>query len=95
MRRALTALVAVAVLSGGALAVAQSDVFDPQAIAARERAQLLGAKQQSAEAMARSTRLEAQADGKRTRMCEIMRFESGRQVHGEALHGVPAEEGTP
>ena len=37
----------------------------------------------------------AQADGKRTRMCEIMRFESGRQVHGEALHGVPAEEGTP
>lgn len=61
MRRALTALVAVAVLSGGALAVAQSDVFDPQAIAARERAQLLGAKQQSAEAMARSTRLEAQA----------------------------------
>lgn len=61
MRRALTALVAIAVLSGGALAVAQSDVFDPQAIAARERAQLLGAKQQSAEAMARSTRLEAQA----------------------------------
>lgn len=61
MRRALTVLVAIAVLSGGALAVAQSDVFDPQAIAAREREQLLGAKQQSAEAMARSTRLEAQA----------------------------------
>jgi septal ring factor EnvC (AmiA/AmiB activator) len=57
----LTVLVAIAVLSGGALAVAQSDVFDPQAIAAREREQLLGAKQQSAEAMARSTRLEAQA----------------------------------
>ncbi len=37
----------------------------------------------------------AQAGGKRTRMCEIMRFESGRQVHGEALHGVPAEEDTP
>ena len=37
----------------------------------------------------------AQAGGKRTRMCEIMRFENGRQVHGEALHGVPAEEGTP
>lgn len=61
MRRALTVLVAIAVLSGGALAVAQSEVFDPQAIAAREREQLLGAKQQSAEAMARSTRLEAQA----------------------------------
>ncbi|MDD3529792.1 MAG: nuclear transport factor 2 family protein, partial [Gallionellaceae bacterium] len=37
----------------------------------------------------------AQACGKRTRMCEIMRFENGRQVHGEALHGVPAEEDTP
>ncbi|ENY9931050.1 TPA: nuclear transport factor 2 family protein [Pseudomonas aeruginosa] len=37
----------------------------------------------------------AQAGGKRTRMCEIMRFENGRQVQGEALHGVPAEEGTP
>ena len=61
MRRALAVLAAVAVLSGGALALAQSDIFDPQAIAAREREQLLGAKQQSAEAMARSTRLEAQA----------------------------------
>ena len=61
MRPVLAVLAAVAVLSGGALALAQSDVFDPQAIAAREREQLLGAKQQSAEAMARSTRLEAQA----------------------------------
>ncbi|HEV7342441.1 MAG TPA: peptidoglycan DD-metalloendopeptidase family protein [Sphingopyxis sp.] len=61
MRRALTVLTAIAVLSGGALALAQSDVFDPLAIAARERNQLLSAKQQSVEAMARSTRLEAQA----------------------------------
>jgi septal ring factor EnvC (AmiA/AmiB activator) len=61
MRRALAALATLAILSGGALALAQSDVFDPQAIAARERNQLLSAKQQSVEAMARSTRLEAQA----------------------------------
>lgn len=37
----------------------------------------------------------AEVGGKRTRMCEIMRFEDGRQVHGEALHGVPAEENSP
>ena len=61
MRRAFAALAIAAVLSGGALGLAQSDIFDPQAIAARERDQLLSAKQQSAEAMARSTRLEAQA----------------------------------
>lgn len=61
MRRAFAALATFAVLSGGALALAQSDIFDPQAIAARERDQLLDAKQQSADAMARSTRLEAQA----------------------------------
>ena len=61
MRRALAALAIAAVFAGGALALAQSDIFDPQAIASREREQLLGAKQQSAEAMARSTRLEAQA----------------------------------
>ena len=61
MRRAVGALAIAALFAGGALAVAQSDVFDPQIIAAREREQLLGAKQQSAEAMARSTRLEAQA----------------------------------
>jgi len=35
MRRALAALTALAVLSGGALALAQSDVFAPQATAAR------------------------------------------------------------
>ncbi|WP_428632633.1 murein hydrolase activator EnvC family protein [Sphingopyxis sp.] len=56
-----TVLAVAGLFAGGALALAQSDIFDPQAIAARERDQLLGAKQQSAEAMARSTRLEAQA----------------------------------
>jgi septal ring factor EnvC (AmiA/AmiB activator) len=61
MRRAFAALALVAVLAGGALAVAQSDVFDPQAIADRERQQLLAAKQQSVEAMARSATLERQA----------------------------------
>ena len=61
MRRALAALAIAAVFAGGALALAQSDVFDPTAIAARERDQLLGAKQQSAAAMARSTLLEKQA----------------------------------
>ncbi|MDO9361676.1 MAG: peptidoglycan DD-metalloendopeptidase family protein [Sphingopyxis sp.] len=61
MRRAFAALAIAALFAGGALALAQSDIFDPQAIAAREREQLLGAKRQSAEAMARSTRLEAQA----------------------------------
>ncbi|MDO9370817.1 MAG: peptidoglycan DD-metalloendopeptidase family protein [Sphingopyxis sp.] len=61
MRRAIAALAIAALFAGGALALAQSDVFDPQVIAAREREQLLGAKQQSVEAMARSTRLEAQA----------------------------------
>ncbi|WP_332820026.1 murein hydrolase activator EnvC family protein [Sphingopyxis sp.] len=61
MRRLLASLTVAALFAGGALALAQSDVFDPQAIAARERDQLLSAKQQSAEAMARSTRLEAQA----------------------------------
>lgn len=59
MRRALFALAAA--FAGGALALAQSDIFDPQAIAARERAQLLDAKQQSAAAMARSALLEKQA----------------------------------
>ena len=61
MRRVASMLAALAIVSGAALALAQSDVFDPAAIAAREREQLIGAKQQSAEAMARSTRLEAQA----------------------------------
>jgi septal ring factor EnvC (AmiA/AmiB activator) len=61
MRRALSALTFAALFAGGALALAQSDVFDPAAIAARERDQLLGAKQQSAAAMARSALLEKQA----------------------------------
>jgi septal ring factor EnvC (AmiA/AmiB activator) len=61
VRRAVAAFAIATLFTGGALALAQSDVFDPQAIAAREREQLRGAKQQSAEAMARSTRLEAQA----------------------------------
>ncbi|MCW0197281.1 peptidoglycan DD-metalloendopeptidase family protein [Sphingopyxis sp.] len=43
------------------MATAQSDVFDPQAIAERERQQLLTAKRQSADAMTRSAALEAQA----------------------------------
>lgn len=61
MRRIAAALAVMGLFAGGALAVAQSDIFDPQAIAARERNQLLSAKQQSAEAMARSARLETQA----------------------------------
>ncbi len=61
MRRMAAALAVMGLFAGGALAVAQSDIFDPQAIAARERNQLLSAKQQSAEAMARSARLETQA----------------------------------
>jgi len=61
VRRALTALAITAVFGGGAFALAQSDIFDPQAIAARERTQLIEAKQQSAAAMARSTLLEKQA----------------------------------
>ena len=61
MRHALAALAGLAAVALGALALAQSDVFDPQAIAARERQQLIDAKQQSADAMARSATLEAQA----------------------------------
>ena len=61
MRRAFVALAFAAAFAGGALALAQSDIFDPQAIAARERAQLIDAKQQSAAAMARSALLEKQA----------------------------------
>ncbi|KTE00278.1 metalloendopeptidase [Sphingopyxis sp. H038] len=62
MRRALAALAITAVLGGGAaLALAPIDIFDPQAIAARERMQLIDAKQQSAAAMARSALLEKQA----------------------------------
>ncbi|MBE1527500.1 septal ring factor EnvC (AmiA/AmiB activator) [Sphingopyxis sp. OAS728] len=61
MRRASATLAIAALFAGGALAVAQSDIFDPAAIAEREREQLLGAKQQSAAAMARSALLEKQA----------------------------------
>ncbi|SKB72485.1 murein hydrolase activator EnvC family protein [Sphingopyxis flava] len=61
MRRALAIVAALAATLCGALAIAQSDIFDPAAIAARERGQLLRAKEQSAEAMARSGVLEAQA----------------------------------
>lgn len=61
MRRPLAASILLATFVGGALAIAQSDIFDPQAIVARERDQLISAKQQSADALARSTRLEAEA----------------------------------
>lgn len=61
MRRTITVFAVAAAFAGGALAVAQSDIFDPQAIAARERTQLIDAKQQSAAAMARSALLEKQA----------------------------------
>ena len=61
MRRLAATLGLIAAVAGGALALAQSDIFDPQAIAARERDQLIDAKQQSAAAMARSALLEKQA----------------------------------
>src|SRR5690606_34653036 len=61
MRRAFAALATTAVFAGGALALAQGDIFDPAAIAAHEREQLIDAKQQSAAAMARSALLEKQA----------------------------------
>src|SRR3546814_16172533 len=62
MRRALAALATIVVFTGGALALAQSDIFDPGAIAVHEREQLIDAKQQSAAAMARSALLEKQAE---------------------------------
>lgn len=61
MRRLAATLALAGALAAGALALAQSDVFDPEAIAAREREQLVSAKRQSAEAMARSAVLETQA----------------------------------
>lgn len=61
MRRALFAIALAAAGTGGAIAIAQSDIFDPAAIVANERQQLREAKQQSAEAMARSAQFEAQA----------------------------------
>ena len=66
MRRRAAALLLGLAVTGGAYALAQSDdVFDPEVIAARERQQLLTAKQQSADAMARSNTLEAQATAAR------------------------------
>jgi septal ring factor EnvC (AmiA/AmiB activator) len=62
MRRALAALATIAVFAGGALALAQGDIFDPTAVAVHEREQLIDAKQQSAAAMARSALLEKQAE---------------------------------
>ncbi|WP_432769598.1 MAG: peptidoglycan DD-metalloendopeptidase family protein [Sphingopyxis sp.] len=61
MRRTLAVLALTGAFALGALAVAQSDVFDPAAIADRERRQLVTAKQQSAAAMRRSAALETQA----------------------------------
>lgn len=61
MRRTLTALILTAAVAGGAIAATQGDVFDSAVLVARERQQLLSAKQQSAAAMARSTRFEAEA----------------------------------
>ncbi|UKK83758.1 peptidoglycan DD-metalloendopeptidase family protein [Sphingopyxis sp. BSN-002] len=65
MRRWTAALALGLSITGAAFAVAQSDVFDPGAIATRERQQLLAAKEQSADAMARSAALEAQATAAR------------------------------
>src|SRR3546814_4234379 len=61
MRRALAALATIAVFAGGALALAQGDIFDPTAVAVPEREPLIDAKQQSAAAIARSALLEKQA----------------------------------
>lgn len=60
-KAALAALTLGLTLTGGAWALAQSDLFDPAALAAQERAQLIAAKRQSAEAMTRSGRLEREA----------------------------------
>lgn len=62
MKRARAGLAIAALMAGGAFALAQSDIFDPQVIATRERAQLVDAREQSAAAMARSALLEKQAD---------------------------------
>ncbi|WP_227339946.1 murein hydrolase activator EnvC family protein [Sphingopyxis sp. P8] len=61
MRRALFALVLAAAGTVGAIALAQSDIFDPVVIAENERQQLREAKEQSVQAMARSAQFEAQA----------------------------------
>jgi murein hydrolase activator len=57
----LRALLLVPLLAVGALALAQTDSFDPAALAEAERRQLLAAQQQSNQAMARSTALDAHA----------------------------------
>lgn len=61
MKRLALPLAAMMCLFAGMAALAQNDGFDPVAIAAAERAQLLAAKQQSAAALRRSAALEAQA----------------------------------
>lgn len=66
MRRAFALPALLVAIVGGAIAGAQTDVFDPDAIAASEREQLIAAKQQSADAMARSAALEAQARAARS-----------------------------
>ncbi len=66
MRRALGILGAIAVTLGGGLALAQSDIFDPEQLAKKERAQLVAAKHQSAAAMKRSNELEGQAKAARS-----------------------------
>jgi septal ring factor EnvC (AmiA/AmiB activator) len=66
MLAAFAGLTLLAAFAGGAYAVAQSDAFDPAAIAERERRQLLNAKQQSAQAMARSAQFEEQAQAARS-----------------------------
>ncbi|WP_338426474.1 murein hydrolase activator EnvC family protein [Sphingopyxis kveilinensis] len=62
MKRSRAGLAVAALMTGSAFALAQSDIFDPQVIATRERAQLIDARDQSAAAMARSALLEKQAD---------------------------------
>lgn len=66
MRRTLFIFGAVAAMLGGGLALAQSDLFDPQQLAEKERAQLVAAKRQSAAAMQRSNELEGQAKAARS-----------------------------
>ena len=61
MRRALAVLATISVFAGGALALAQSDIFDPGAIAVHEREQLIDAKQQSAAALARTALIDEKA----------------------------------
>lgn len=66
MRWALTIALGLALVGAAIAAAGQGDdVFDPGALAAQERQQLLTAKQQSADAMARSNSLEAQATAAR------------------------------